>query len=140
MLPGTVYVDRPGTGIFAVELGPDGTGTLLNERGKRELETVSYGPRQICLQEECVNVQIEDDRLALYKDNSDRLEGFLIYIALGRFTSPLRPAPVKDAQQSQEIANVDTSNAEAELDTSDTAEPTNKAMWSSPLKVVHQLG
>lgn len=128
MLPGTVYVDRPGTGIFAVELGPSGAGALLNERGKRELEMVSYGPRQICLQEECVNVQIEDDRLALYKDNSDRLEGFLIYIALGRFTSPLPLAPVKDAQQSQEIANVGVSNAEAKLDIYDTAEPTGKAM------------
>ncbi|WP_417241609.1 hypothetical protein [Celeribacter sp.] len=115
-LPGTVYIDDPGSGIWAAEFRPDGRGTLLTGRATHEVESTSYGARRLCLQEECVTVQVKDGRLALYKDDSDRLEGYLIYLAMGRFTAPPAPAPVTDTQDTQMVAAVETSPEEVAQD------------------------
>ena len=115
-LPGTVYIDRPGAGVYAVEFGPGGAGVLLNENGRREVAT-TYSAGQLCIDEECVNLRIEDGRLALRKDNSDRFEGYLMYLAFGRFTAPSAPAPVKDRQDTETVAAVKAPPEEATQDT-----------------------
>ncbi|MDE4276660.1 hypothetical protein PXK58_20315 [Phaeobacter gallaeciensis] len=115
-LPGTVYIDRPGAGVYAVEFGPGGAGVLLNENGRREVAT-TYSAGQLCIDEECVNLWIEDGRLALRKDNSDRFEGYLMYLAFGRFTAPPAPAPVKDMQDTEAVAAVKAPPEEATQDT-----------------------
>ncbi|NIZ13509.1 hypothetical protein HCZ87_08935 [Phaeobacter sp. HF9A] len=141
-LPGTVYVDQPGSGIFAVELRPDGTGAMLDKRGKHVLEMTSYGVRQLCLREGCVNLRIEDGRLALYQEGSDRFEGYLVYLAFGRFGAPLAPAPTKDAQETQAIAGAETPASEACADgalfygSNDCKIATNEAISADIARVV----
>lgn len=92
-LPGRLYVDDPGTGVFAVEVRPDGTGALLSSRGVHQIEETEYGARHICIDEECAELRIEHDRLRLYKRGNDRSEGNLIYLALGRYDTPAAPKP-----------------------------------------------
>lgn len=92
-LPGRLYFDDPGTGVFAVELRPDGTGAVLSSRGVHQIEETEYGSRHICIDEECAELRIEHDRLRLYKRGNDRSEGNLIYLALGRYAPLAAPKP-----------------------------------------------
>lgn len=92
-LPGRLYFDDLGTGVFAVEVRPDGTGALLSSKGVHQIEDAEYGARHICIDEECAELRLEHDRLRLYKQGSDRSEGNLIYLALGRYDTPAAPKP-----------------------------------------------
>ncbi len=94
-LPGRLYVDKVGTGIFAVEVRPDGTGALLSSRGTRQIKETDYGARHICIDGECADLRIEHDRLRLYNRGNDWSEGNLIYLALGRYDRPAAPKPQK---------------------------------------------
>ncbi|WP_282092898.1 hypothetical protein [Epibacterium ulvae] len=102
-LPGRLYIDDPGRGVFAIDMRPDGTGAVLSARGVLEVEQAEYGARHACINEECVEIRIGDGRLWLDKRGSDRVEGNLIYLAHGRYTPPPSPEPGKTAEPAAKL-------------------------------------
>ncbi|MCM2561815.1 hypothetical protein M8756_07505 [Lutimaribacter sp. EGI FJ00015] len=82
-LPGRIYVDDLGVGVFAIDLRNGGSGAYLGARGVRQVAQTSHGPDHICLGDECADIRIEDGRIKLFNRANGRFEGYVVYLAPG---------------------------------------------------------